>query len=459
MNRTLFIAAICATTLCACSPTSFGAEPEEQLRQFDYSILDVPEGKDAAFYDEYLIDALAAVREYTAYANKNNLPTFDLDYKCAAMRLRCDAYKALAPDFNRHESPESELLYALGQAYLGNIEFVEDELDAELDKEGPDQDRAHALREYLELAKLSRLLRAKDVPGLEAHIDAAIDDFVDNEDRRLDFSFYLLIGKLWLLDGAELADAAETHFIKRCLESESDRLRTVGHDFGKKRLLKGLNKEFKFEGVCTDGSELSWDDYRGKPVLIVYIPAVPAESFAEQELGRVLEAYRLYRQSGFEVVGYTARDQETWAEFEKKVSMPWKTVSQELSRQAEDEDYLDIEIYYGLVPRMNLFFIGKDGKLVKTSMTAGESFREWLAKEFPKETQAELERILDVPKNESVEFYEKRREELEQARSIMKSMATTSEDAWTTEERLSKAFGALNENLWLAREENEKNKQ
>jgi hypothetical protein len=41
----------------------------------------------------------------------------------------------------------------------------------------------------------------------------------------------------------------------------------------------------------------------------------------------------------------------------------------------------------------------------------------------------------------------------------MKSMATTSEDAWTTEERLSKAFGALNENLWLAREENEKNKQ
>ena len=113
MNRTLFIAAICATTLCACSPTSFGAEPEEQLRQFDYSILDVPEGKDAAFYDEYLIDALAAVREYTAYANKNNLPTLDLDYKCAAMRLRCDAYKALAPDFNRHESPESELLYAL----------------------------------------------------------------------------------------------------------------------------------------------------------------------------------------------------------------------------------------------------------------------------------------------------------------------------------------------------------
>ena len=275
----------------------------------------------------------------------------------------------------------------------------------------------------------------------------------------MDFSFYLLIGKLWLLDGAELADAAETHFIKRCLESENDRLRTIGHDFGKKRLLKGLNKEFKLEGVCTDGSELSWDDYRGKPVLIVYIPAVPAESFAEQELGRVLEAYRLYRQSGFEVVGYTARDQKTWAEFEKKVRMPWKTVSQELSRQAEDEDYLDIEIYYGLVPRMNLFFIGKDGNLVKTSMTAGESFREWLAKEFPKETQAELERILDVPKNESVEFYEKRREELEQARSIMKSMATTSEDAWTTEERLSKAFGALNESLWLAREENEKNKQ
>ena len=185
---------------------------------------------------------------------------------------------------------------------------------------------------------------------------------------------------------AELAKSALTKMIAAFKTSDGGL---------RKRLAEVLEEEQRFnnlvgndmlvEGLYLDGSEIKWDEYRGKVVLVDFFATWRGPCM--QEIPNVKALYDKYHDAGFEVLSYSVdTDLDALKKFEEEAQIPWKTASSELSAQKKnDKDepvYKDLSAYYGIstIPRMIL--VGKDGKVIATD-ARGPRLAELLQQQFP----------------------------------------------------------------------------
>ncbi len=419
---------------------------------FDYSLFDVPEGKDVAFYKQRCADLSASFSAYSKAAIKNDkIKDPDLGNRMRPAYTRCEAYMTKAPDFDRHESPENERYYYQGQAYFGNVDLLAEELDAELDKDQPDQDKAHMLRQYITLAETSKAIGEGK---LDALIDAKLEKVLVKDSPMNRFELLGVAGAVETLGRFDLLDMAEYRIDKGLQKSQAPELNPYVTVYGSKHVIKCKGKELRLEGVFTDGTEFSWDDYRGKVVLVYYIPPYPvAKSFDQTKY--ILSAYNAFHDSGFEVVGYALDDveykvvsddgskpQETQSMEEKLKDLPWKVVSRKATLAAKDKNYLDFATFYSVSGYPHQIFVGKDGKVARTHVR-DEFIGEFLAKEYPDAARAEIDRLLDVPDDQDLEYYDRFDKELFNMGFMFNALDPTPEEREELGERIKKAKEAV----------------
>ncbi len=419
---------------------------------FDYSLFDIPEGKDVAFYKQRCADLSASFSAYSKAAIKNDkIKDPDLGNRMRPAYTRCEAYMTQAPDFDRHESPENERYFYQGQAYFGNVDFLAEELDAELDKDQPDQDKAHMLRQYITLAETSKAIGEGK---LDALIDAKLEKVLVKDSPMNRFELLGVAGAVETLGRFDLLDMAEYRIDKGLQKSQAPELNPYVTVYGSKHVIKCKGKELRLEGVFTDGTEFSWDDYRGKVVLVYYIPPYPvAKSFDQTKY--ILSAYNAFHDSGFEVVGYALDDveykvvsddgskpQETQSMEEKLKDLPWKVVSRKATLAAKDKNYLDFATFYSVSGYPHQIFVGKDGKVARTHVR-DESIFEFLAKEYPEAARAEIDRFLDVLDDQDLEYYDRFNKELFNMGFMFNALDPTPEERDAFAKRVEKAREAV----------------
>ncbi|MBR5759634.1 MAG: redoxin domain-containing protein, partial [Thermoguttaceae bacterium] len=415
-----------------------------------------PEGKNVAFYQQRLRDLNDAFSKYNMAAMKSGALNKD-DAVTKQMRpaqARCRAYMSQAPDFNRRESEETERIYYDGLAYLGKVDELTKEINAALNRKTPDREKAFNLQRRLSTARAVRALK-------EDKLDSLIDSIFDNstQDNSAEAltqleGVFLALGDLGKED---LLDSVEYRLSKAALQSNNQILRQRVGSYALKHTSQSVGKALKLEGVCTDGTEFSWDDYRGKTVLVCVIP--PADytgadqwnSF-NQLTADLLSAYRAYREYGFEVVGYAvdtiegmvvkpdvAPTKKAKSKGVEPKDLPWKIVSQKASREAKDKDYLDFTTFYGSRSFPTTFLVDKDGVVVSTETNARE-LRLSLARRYPEGAKTEIENILNVPDGRDREFYNKLIiNDLSLATEIFKTFNPTMEESAEFVKRVEKA--------------------
>ena len=394
--------------------------------QFDYSLFDVPEGKNVAFYQQRLRDLNDTFSEYSVAAIKKGAlgalkKDDDVTEQMRPAQARCRAYMSQAPDFNRHESEETERIYYDGLAYLGKVDELIGEINAALNQKEPDLEKAFNLQRRLATAQAVNAVK-------ENRLDSLIDSIVENSTQKKSSEALIQIEGVFLALGdlgkKDLLDPAEYRLSKAALQSNNQILRQRVGSYALKHTSQSVGKALKLEGVCTDGTEFSWDDYRGKTVLVCVIP--PADYIGADQWNSfnrltddLLSACQAYREYGFEVVGYAvdtiegmgvkpgaAPPKKAKSKGVEPKDLPWKIVSQKASREAKDKDYLDFTTFYGSPFFPMTFLVDEDGKVVSTETNSGE-LRLSLAQRYPEGAKTEIENILNVPEGRDRDFYDK----------------------------------------------------
>lgn len=130
---------------------------------------------------------------------------------------------------------------------------------------------------------------------------------------------------------------------------------------GINRRLNLLGNSMELSGKFLDGSELDWNAYRGKVVLVDYWATWCGPCRAE--VPNILENYWKYHDKGFDVVGISLDDQRTAAEeYVKQANIPWPTLFHESSDETGWQNPLAVK--YGITAIPTTILIDQEGKVV-----------------------------------------------------------------------------------------------
>ena len=457
-KRRFCVAALCLCVLSAFACPVFSDEPNQDERigelvyyffgdvygsdtvrkptvnPFDYSLFDIPEGEDVAFYKQRSQDISDSYQTYKdAVRHNGRIADVDLEERLSAESYRCHAYLTQAPDFKRDENAWPGNLYHIGLAYYGKVDELTEELDAELAKEEPDQIRVNTTRHDLTIAETAKAIQENRFDSfLDAKIEQSLADKTPNEAGGA-------IGALGRLGRFDLRDAAEWRVGKAFAQADVPALSSYVESVGEARRRRCFGKELELEGVFTDGTEFSWDDYRDKAVLVC---CVPKTSRPEEEPVNALSAYRAYHDYGLEIVWYAPDDEETFLNGDLLKELPGKVVSQKATRAAKDKDYLDFSLFYCEKNQPSAYLVGKSGKVVG-SRVFDVGFLTGPAREYPDAAKAEIERLLKALADKDRDFKSKW-PDLALAAELFKTFDPTKEEIDAFAIRLQKALGATN---------------
>jgi thiol-disulfide isomerase/thioredoxin len=117
----------------------------------------------------------------------------------------------------------------------------------------------------------------------------------------------------------------------------------------------------ELSGKFLDGSELDWDSYRGKVVLVDYWATWCGPCRAE--VPNVLENYLKYHDKGFDVVGISLDDKRSDAEeYVKQTNIPWPSLFHEASDASGWQNPMAVK--YGITGIPTAILVDQEGNVV-----------------------------------------------------------------------------------------------
>ncbi|MBQ3822778.1 MAG: hypothetical protein II807_06970 [Thermoguttaceae bacterium] len=167
-------------------------------------------------------------------------------------------------------------------------------------------------------------------------------------------------------------------------DSEDEELKKAVTGFDAKlRFAKLVGNEMIVEGLYLDKTEIDWNSYRGKVVLVGFWDV---NSPLGGEIPYIKKLYEKYHAAGFEVLGYGLDFNLDSPEKDKERRHPWRTASRKLSTEAKNDKgepvYKDLIKYYEINPTPQMVLVGRDGKVISTK-ARGAELKRLLEEQFP----------------------------------------------------------------------------
>ncbi len=161
-------------------------------------------------------------------------------------------------------------------------------------------------------------------------------------------------------------------------------------------LLEGINRrlnlpgnKLELSGKFLDGSELDWDAYRGKVVLVDFWATWCGPCRAE--VPNVLENYLKYHDKGFDVIGISLDDKRSDAEdYVKQTNIPWPSLYHEPADESGGWQN-PMAVKYGITGIPTAILVDQEGNVVSMEARGprlGEALEQLLGKPSGEETSA-----------------------------------------------------------------------
>ena len=429
------------------TPKSEEKGPGEYVKRafatFDESLLDIPEGKDLAFYEAALGRLNAESQNYFKANDPRAIPP-ELQSRVFEVRKKVNNWIALArgPEVLKKTVSETGMPgntaviygggladqrkavirnYAVALAELGKYDELTAVIDELESSDPPDEELVARVKEELPLAKTAQTAFSGDDAAIDAMFDEELDRLLNAglSDGNARMELDRFVDRLYQIKRFDLIARLAVRAEKRLMPHETqyhDAFRTV-QDLRRRSLGAQELTVPPVEGKFSDGTEFNWENYRGKYTLLLlcsskwqghqpgYIEFCPIHS--------VKELYAQYRKAGFEVVGYTNDEPEVWRKFERENEIPWKTVVRKATPYAGEQDFFE---FYAISP--NSILVGPDGKTIER-LKGSAPLRNRLAYYLPDAATPEEKdyytSILTVPEGKDILFYLDRKRELEEA--------------------------------------------
>lgn len=140
----------------------------------------------------------------------------------------------------------------------------------------------------------------------------------------------------------------------------------------KARLRVGLvGKPFTVEGTLSDGSDLDWEKYQGKVVLVDFWATWSRSSL--DEIPNIRDRYEEYREKGFEVVGVNVDnnpgDLPLYLKFQP---LPWPTIVNPSADPAAPGLTHPLAIQCGVAAPPFTVLVGRDGNVVAVNVQGAD---------------------------------------------------------------------------------------
>ncbi len=351
------------------------------------------------------------------------------------------------PDQNLLDLMEFRLFVVVKRLTWDRLEEAEqilrDAIERENDADPPNQEFLNSYRRELEQQEYRRLIHNKDADGAFAlwrrTLERRFEDYRDDEAR---IRMREIMRVLQQID-REKANDAVYETLERCLASGNGVLIAECEYLLEYRKYEGTN--VKLEGICLDGTPLDWNDYVGKPGVIVFFRFNGYNGIWNWDPEHYYYLRRYAHCEGANIIAYATDDVPENLESYRK-NTKWKTVSRKLTLEANDRKYLDAGLYYDfgvdlpkVLPTSNsskpaFILYDERGKVVqflredpKTNQYYGKNL--WVVEDFlyqnsPEIVQREDEEIfksIEVPEGKDFAFYSQRRKKLEEIRNSISS--------------------------------------